>query len=242
LGFEIRKPQSKIRNPAGIAPREKGCNTMLVQHWMTRNPITIEADTPFLEARLTLKEKRIRHLPVVDRGKLIGVITDRDLKEAAPSGATTLDIYELNYLLLKMKVRDLVKKAPITIKPTNSVEKAALLMHDHKIGCLPVVDDAGKLVGLITETDLLGVMVEILGYKEKGTRIAFEVPDTPEACQELVHVLRDFRLDFRSIISTALHTRPGHRDFVIRVKGEQADALVKELKAKYGETVSILIT
>lgn len=215
---------------------------MLVQHWMTRNPITIEAETPFLEARLILKEKRIRHLPVVDRGKLIGVITDRDVKEAAPSGATTLDVYELNYLLLKMKVRDLVKKAPITIKPTNSVEKAALLMHDHKIGCLPVLDDAGKLVGLITETDLLEVMVEILGYKEKGTRIAFEVPDTPEACQELVHVLRDFRLDFRSTISTALHTRPGYRDFVIRVKGEQADALVKELKAKYGESVSVLIT
>lgn len=215
---------------------------MLVQHWMTRNPVTIEADTPFLEARLILNEKRIRHLPVVDRGKLIGVITDRDVKEAAPSGATTLDVYELNYLLLKMKVRDLVKKAPITIKPTNSVEKAALLMHDHRIGCLPVVDEAGKLVGLITETDLLEVMVEILGYKEKGTRIAFEVPDTHEAYQELVHVLRDFRLDFRSIISTALHTRPGYRDFVIRVKGEQADALVKELKAKYGESVSVLIT
>ncbi|HEX9898526.1 MAG TPA: CBS domain-containing protein [Candidatus Methylomirabilis sp.] len=215
---------------------------MLVQHWMTRNPITIEADTPFLEARLILKEKRIRHLPVVDRGKLIGVITDRDVKEAAPSGATTLDVYEMNYLLLKMKVRDLVKKAPITIKPTNSVEKAALLMHDHKIGCLPVVDEAGKLVGLITETDLLEVMVEILGYKEKGTRLAFEVPDTPEACQELVHVLRDFRLDFRSIISTALHTRPGFRDFVIRVRGEQADALVKELRGKYGESVSVLIT
>ena len=215
---------------------------MLVQHWMTRNPITIEADTPFLEARLILKEKRIRHLPVVDRGKLIGVITDRDVKEAAPSGATTLDVYEMNYLLLKMKVRDLVKKAPITIKPTNSVEKAALLMHDHKIGCLPVVDEAGKLVGLITETDLLEVMVEILGYKEKGTRLAFEVPDTPEACQELVHVLRDFRLDFRSIISTALHTRPGFRDFVIRVRGEQADALVKELRGKYGQSVSVLIT
>jgi acetoin utilization protein AcuB len=215
---------------------------MLVQHWMTRDVVTVEADTPFLEARLILKDKKIRHLPVVDRGKLIGVVTDRDLKEAAPSGATTLDVYELNYLLFKMKVRDLVKKAPITIKPTNSVEKAALLMHDHKIGCLPVVDDAGKLVGMITEADLLGVMVEILGYKEKGTRIAFEVPDSPEACQELVHVLRDFRLDLRSLVTCALHARPGYRDFVIRVKGEQADALVKELKAKYGEGVSVLVT
>ncbi len=215
---------------------------MLVRHWMTREVVTVEADTPFLEARLILKDKRIRHLPVVDHGKLIGIVTDRDLKQAAPSGATTLDIYELNYLLLKMTVRDLIKRDPVTIKPTNSVEKAALLMHDHKIGCLPVVDEAGTLVGMITETDLLAVMVEILGYKEKGTRIAFQVHDTAEACQELGRVLRDFRLDFRSIVSSALHTRPGYRDFVIRVKGEQADALVKELKAKYGEGVSVLVT
>jgi acetoin utilization protein AcuB len=215
---------------------------MLVQHWMTRDVVTVEADTPFLEARLTLREKRIRHLAVVERGKLVGVVTDRDLKEAAPSGATSLDVYEVNYLLLKMKVRDLIKRDPITVKPTNSVEKAALLMHDHKIGCLPVVDEAGSLVGMITETDLLAVMVEILGYKEKGTRIAFQVPDTPEACQELVHVLRDFRLDLRSLVTCALHTRPGYRDFVIRVKGEQADALVKELKAKYGDGVSVLVT
>jgi acetoin utilization protein AcuB len=215
---------------------------MLVQHWMTRDVVTVEAGTPFLEARLILRDKKIRHLPVVDRGKLIGVVTDRDLKEAAPSGATTLDVYEVNYLLLKMTVRDLIRKDPVTVKPTNSVEKAALLMHDHKIGCLPVVDEAGRLVGMITETDLLAVMVEILGYKEKGTRIAFQVPDTPEACQELVHVLRDFRLALRSLVTCALHTRPGYRDFVIRVKGEQADALVKELKAKYGEGVSVLVT
>jgi acetoin utilization protein AcuB len=215
---------------------------MLVQHWMSRDVVTVEADTPFLEARLVLKDKKIRHLPVVDRGKLIGVVTDRDLKEAAPSGATTLDVYEMNYLLLKMKVRDLIKREPVTVKPTNSVEKAALLMHDHRIGCLPVVDDSGTLVGVITETDLLAVMVEILGYREKGTRIAFQVPDTPEACQELAHVLRDFRLDFRSIVSSALHTRPGYRDFVIRVKGEEADALVKELRGKYGEGISVLVT
>lgn len=215
---------------------------MLVQHWMARDVVTIEAETPFLEARLILKEKRIRHLPVVDHGKLIGVVTDRDLKEAAPSGATTLDVYELNYLLLKMKVRDLIKRDPITVKPTNSVEKAASLMHDNKVGCLPVVDEAGNLVGLITETDLLAVMVEILGYKEKGTRIAFEVPDSPQACQELAHVIRDHCQDLRSLVTCALHSRPGHRDFVIRVKGEQADALAWELKAKYGEGVSVLVT
>ena len=215
---------------------------MLVQNWMTRNPIAVEADTPFLEARLILREKRIGHLPVVDRGKLIGVVTDRDLKEAAPSGATSLDIYELNYLLLKMKVRDLIKREPITIKPTNSVEKAATLMFEHKVGCLPVVDEGGALVGIITGRDLLGVMVDILGYKEKGTRIASEVPDTRDACQMLVHVIKDYCLDFRSLVSTALHSRPGYRDFVIRVKGEDVETLVKELEAKYGDSVSVLVT
>ncbi len=215
---------------------------MLVQHWMTRNPIAVEADTPFLEARVIMRERKIGHLPVVERGKLIGVVTDRDLKEAAPSGATTLDVYELNYLLLKMKVRDLIKREPVTVKPTNSVEKAALLMYEQKVGCLPVVDEAGALVGIITGRDLLGVMVDILGYREKGTRIAFEVADTRDACQMLVHVLKDYCLDFRSLISCALHSRPGHRDFVIRVKGESADALVRELKTRYGESVSVLIT
>jgi acetoin utilization protein AcuB len=90
---------------------------------MTRHPIPVEAEPPFMEARLILKDKNIRHLPVVDRGKLIGVVTDRDLKEAGPSGATTLDVHELNYLLVKMKLRDLIKKDPITIKPTNSVKR-----------------------------------------------------------------------------------------------------------------------
>jgi len=215
---------------------------MLVQHWMTRDVISVEADTPFLEARLILKERQIRHLPVVESRRLIGVVTDRDLKEAAPSGASSLDVYEMNYLLLKMRVRDLIKREPITIRPTEAVEKAALLMHDHKIGCLPVVDEAGVLVGMITETDLLGVMVEILGYKEQGTRIAFEVPDSPEATQTLVHLLRGLGLDLRSLVTCALHTRPGFRDFVIRVTGEGADALAKELRAKYGGSVSVLVT
>jgi acetoin utilization protein AcuB len=213
---------------------------MLVQHWMTRDPITVEADIPFLEARLILKEKRIRHLPVVERGKLIGVVTDRDLKEAAPSGASTLDVYEMNYLLLKIKIRELIKRNPITIRPWDSVERAALLMHDHKIGCLPVVDDAGNLIGMITETDLLAAIIEILGYKELGTRIAFEVLDGPDACQQLAHLLHDHRMDLRSLVTCALHTRPGYREFVIRVRGDQADALAKEIKTKFGEGVSVL--
>ncbi len=212
---------------------------MLVQHWMTRDPITVEADMPFLEARLILKKRRIRHLPVVDGGTLIGVVTDRDLKEAAPSAATGLDVYELNYLLLKMTVRELIKREPITIRPDDSIERAALLMRDNKIGCLPVVDDAGRLLGLITETDMLGVMVDILGEGEKGMRIAFEVADTPEVCREVAQMLHDFPVDLRSLTTHALRARPGFRSFLIRVRGDQATMLAAELQRKYGEAVSV---
>ncbi len=212
---------------------------MLVQHWMTRDPITIEAETPFLEARLILRERHIRHLPVVDRGTLVGVVTDRDLKEAAPSGATTLDVYEMNYLLLKMKVRDLIKRAPITVRPTTSVEEAARLMHDHKIGCLPVVDDAGMLVGLITETDLLRAIVDILGYSEKGMRIPFQAPDSPEICREVAQTLHDFQVELRSLATWALPAPAGLRGFVIRVRGEGVDRLIHALRAHYGEGVGV---
>ncbi len=215
---------------------------MLAEHWMTRNPITIEADTPFMEARLILRERHIRHLPVVDHSRLVGVVTDRDLKEASPSGATTLDVYEMNYLLLKMKVRDLIKRKPITIHPGTTVEEAARLMHDHRIGCLPVVDDAGTLVGLLTETDLLRAIVDIFGYAEKGTRIAFQTPDSPEICREVAQTLHDFPIELRSLATWALPATAGFRSFVIRVRGQEVDRLIQTLRARYGEGMSVMRT
>ena len=213
---------------------------MLIRHWMTKAPITVEADTPFLEARLILKDKRIRHLPVLQNGRLIGVVTDRDLKEAAPSGASGLDVYEMNYLLLKVTVRELIKRDPVTIEPDDTVERAALLMHDHKIGCLPVVEENGRLIGLITETDILAAVVEILGCNEQGTRISFEVPEGAQACEELAHLLHDHQMDIRSLLTCGIHTRPGFREFVIRVHGQRVGALVDELKVKFGESVSVI--
>ncbi len=215
---------------------------MLVQDWMTRDPITIEAETPFLEARLILRERHIRHLPVVDHGQLVGVVTDRDLKEAAPSGATTLDVYEMNYLLLKMKVRDLIKRSPITVRPTSSVEEAARLMQDHKIGCLPVTDEAGMLVGLLTETDLLRAIVDILGYTEKGTRITFQAPDSPEICREVAETLHAFPVELRNLATWALPAPAGLRGFVVRVRGKEVDRLIQALRARYGEAVRVQST
>jgi acetoin utilization protein AcuB len=112
-------------------------------------------------------------------------------------------------------------------------------MHDHKIGCLPVVDATGQLVGLITDTDLLAAMVEILGYNEQGVRIALEVPDDTPVYEKLVQLLHDHQLDIRSLVTCGIHTRPGFREIVIRVRGQHVDAMAHDLKAKFGQSVTV---
>src|SRR4030042_7106057 len=135
-----------------------------------RNPITISPEASFFEARNLIHEKGIRHLPVIDKNNhLVGIVTDSDIREAAPSDATLLSVQELNYLLGKLKVSAFMtpKEKLITITPAPLMEEAVKLMHDHKIGCLPVVE-GGKLYGIFTETDALDHLVDIFGFQQKG--------------------------------------------------------------------------
>ena len=123
---------------------------------MTSNPVSVDQDKTMLEATKVLKEKGFKHLPVTngEGKKLVGVITDRDLKRASASNATTLEIHELLYLLDKVKIGDIMTKSPITVTPEDSVESAAKLMIDRRIGCLPVLRD-NRLTGIVTKDDLL---------------------------------------------------------------------------------------
>ena len=141
---------------------------MLVRDWMTIDPITITSDTPVLEAANLLKQGGFRRLPVVDKGLLIGIVTDRDLKEASPSKATTLSVFELNYLLSRLKVAKIMKRPVYTISPDEPIEVAALMMEDHKISGLPVVEN-GNVVGILTITDLLRGFVDILELRQGGS-------------------------------------------------------------------------
>ena len=125
---------------------------------MTHDPITIDPQTTLPEASRLMKECSIRRLPVVDNGRLVGIVTLGDLREASPSQATSLSIYELNYLLSRLTVGEIMTREPISIAPDTSIEAAALLMLEHKIGSLPVVD-ANKVVGIITESDIFRLMV-----------------------------------------------------------------------------------
>lgn len=135
-----------------------GVRRHLVKDWMTPDPITIAPSTTLPEANRLMKECGIRRLPVVDSGRLVGIVTLGDVREASPSAATSLSIYELNYLLSRLTVEKIMTRDPIAISPETSLEAAARLMLEHKIGGLPVVDE-GKVVGIITESDIFRLLV-----------------------------------------------------------------------------------
>jgi acetoin utilization protein AcuB len=143
---------------------------MRVKEMMTKNPVTIEPDTLVLDARRIMKEKNIHRLPVVEKCKLIGIVTKHDLLDAAPSPATPVSVHDLNYLLSKMKVKEIMKKNPVTVTPNTPFEDALRVGQEKKIGSFPVVEN-GKLVGITTESDIVRYLIHALGIHEEGSRI-----------------------------------------------------------------------
>ncbi|MGZ3495148.1 MAG: CBS and ACT domain-containing protein, partial [Thermodesulfobacteriota bacterium] len=168
-----------------------------------KNPVTIGPDASFYEARNLIHEKGVRHLPVIDKNNvLVGIVTDRDIREAAPSDATLLSVQELNYLLGKLKVSSFMtpKDKLITISPDTIIEEAVQLMHDHKIGCLPVLE-GGKLYGLFTETDALDHLVDIFGFKQKGTRLTLALEDKPGTMLGILEIFKKHNVNIISIVT-----------------------------------------
>jgi len=144
---------------------------MVVRDQMTATPITARPETTVPDALRLMRERRIRRLPIVDRrGRLAGIVTDRDLLYASPSPATSLSIWELNYLLGRLTVDKVMTREVVTVADDAPIEEAARMMADHKIGGLPVVKD-GALVGVITETDVFRAFLELLGARRSGVRI-----------------------------------------------------------------------
>jgi acetoin utilization protein AcuB len=150
---------------------------MLVRERMSTKPVTITADVPITEALRIMRQNQVRRLPVLDEnGELIGIVSEKDLLYASPSPATSLSIYEMHYMLSRLQVTELMTANPITISPDTLLEEAALIMADNKIGGLPVMKD-GSLVGIITETDIFKVFLELLGAREKGLRLTLRIPE-----------------------------------------------------------------
>lgn len=150
---------------------------MLVRDWMTKDPLVILPKTSIEEAIRTMREHRVRHLPVIEKNDiLVGVVTQTDLLQASPSPATSLSVWEVNFLLAKMQVREAMTKEVIVVEEECPLEEAALVMAEHKIGCLPVVRGQ-RLVGIITETDLFNIFTEQLGARKTGVRLTLLIRD-----------------------------------------------------------------
>lgn len=158
--------------------------TVFVKTRMTTDPWTVRADATIPEAIALMKDHHVRHLPVMDAGKVVGVISEGDIDSALPSKATSLSVNELTYLVNKLAVAKVMSPEPITITSEDLLEQAAVIMRQAKIEMLPVVD-GGRLVGVITESDLLDAFIEIMGATDHGTRLVIEAPDVPGALARL---------------------------------------------------------
>jgi acetoin utilization protein AcuB len=149
---------------------------MLVRERMSKNPVTTTPDTSVTDALRLMREKKVRRLPVMDaHGKLVGIVADQDLLYATPSPVSSLSVWEMNYLLAKLKVEEVMTRQVITVVEDTPVEDAARIMVDNKIGGLPVMRD-GQLAGIVTETDLFKVFLELLGARQPGVRVTALIP------------------------------------------------------------------
>src|SRR4030043_1948961 len=205
-----------------------------------RNPVTINQEASFFEARNLIHEKGIRPLPVVDKkNSLGGVVTARDIREAAPSDATLLSVQELNYLLGKLKVVSFMtpREKLVTITPDTIIEEAVQLMHDQKIGCLPVLEQ-GKLYGLFTETDALDHLVDIFGFKQTGTRLTLALEDKPGTMLGILEVFKKHNINIISIVTPSFMVE-GKRIAAIRIKTEDYKDVVKDLEKAGYDVLSI---
>jgi acetoin utilization protein AcuB len=205
-----------------------------------RNPVTIGPEANFFEARSLIHDKGVRHLPVVDKeNHLIGIVTDRDIREAAPSDATLLSIQELNYLLGKLKVSAFMtpKEKLITINPDTLIEEAVKLMRDHKIGCLPVLED-GKLYGIFTETDALDHLVDIFGTNQRGTRLTIAFEDKPGTMLGILEVLKKLNINIISIVTPSFMV-DGKRIAALRIQTEEYQEAVNGLEKGGYDVLSV---
>jgi len=208
---------------------------LLVENWMNPKVITVDADDSMLDATKLLKEHNIRHLPVLEKGKLVGVITDRDLKRAAPSDATALEAHELLYLIANIKVREIMTKNPITVPYNFTIEEAAELLLQARISGMPVVDKDGDVIGTITQTDLFKVLISLTGVGKKGVQFAFLLEDRPGSIKDVADVIRAYGGRMASILSSYEKAPEGHRYVYIRmydVNREKMPQLKEELKKK----------
>jgi len=201
---------------------------MFVRTRMTANPFTVTPDTTVPEASALMKQHNIRHLPVVIGSRVVGVISKGDVAAALPSAATSLSASEITYLVSKLKVDQAMTSHPVTIGPDALLEEAAVAMRDHKIEMLPVVDD-GDLVGVITESAIFDAFVELLGFREPGTRLTLEALDEPGVLAKVAETMAHHRANIQHI---AVYRGQPKSTILLGVNTPNTDELEAELTAE----------
>lgn len=205
---------------------------MFVANRMTKNPITVEPTTPVNEAAKLMKRRNIRRLPVVEKGSLVGIISDRDIMRVAPSPATTLSKFEIMSLLDKITVAEIMAKDVVSLPYTATIEEAALVMYNEKLSGLPVVSSMGAVVGIITETDVFKTFVDVMGLADGKTRITLDVVDKIGVVKELAGIIADAGFNIDSMVTCKQASLAGHFEIVIRVDADNVDEITAKIEEK----------
>lgn len=204
---------------------------MKIKNWMTSNPITVKPNTPVMEASKIMKEHGIRRLPVVKGDKVVGIVTHRNLIEAAPSAATTLSIHELNYLIAKLEVKEVMQKDPICVSPEDSVIDVMRMGHEKGIGAFPVVDN-GRLIGIVTETEIFRSVMHLFGGKEEGDEfvalVNVRLRERVGAMSRIASIIEGLNVPVLSMFSLPHRRSEGNRLY-IRVNTDKMDQVKNAL-------------
>jgi acetoin utilization protein AcuB len=202
---------------------------MLVGDRMTKRPITITEDTGIDKALELMHSEKVRRLPVLNKhGQLVGIVSELDLLKASPSPATSLSIYELPYLLSKIKMRDIMTRDVVTVTEDTPLEEAALIMAENKIGGMPVMR-GDKLVGIITETDLFKIFLEMLGAREEGVRLSMLVPEEKGMLAKIAGKVAEMGGNFIAQ-GTIMGEDPTNRQLTVKVTDVPEEQLVSAME------------
>ncbi|WP_058485221.1 CBS domain-containing protein [Defluviitalea phaphyphila] len=211
---------------------------MYVKNRMNTNVITIKEDDSISKAFRLMMESGYSQLPVVKDGKLIGLVTEKLLTEVSPSKATSLSVYEINYLLSKTKVKDIMLTNLYTVSPDMLIEEAAVLLRSNDIGSLPVVAEDNTLLGILTRTDIFDAFLEFLGANDKGTRISLEVKDELGTLADISNIIKEYGINIQHVSN--YHVENGQSEIIIRLNTTDVDDLLNSLKEKGYNILSVI--
>ena len=202
---------------------------MHVGRIMHTDLVTVPPDTTIIKAKDIIAKKRINHLLVVDKNEeLVGIVSDRDIKQSWASPATTLSTHELNYLLTQLTVEIIMVRKIVTISPSTTIERAASIMQENRISSLPVVEGE-KLVGIITTNDVMEVLLRAIGFGEGSTRFTVLVEDRIGVVAEVSKLLKEQQVNIRSLVTWPEKNHPGVYQLVMRVGAEDGEKAISVL-------------